>query len=181
MERSVTLAAAMDSRGYGRRGDIHRRDRRVTSALLLGGLVAACIGVFGLVSADSPVLMGLPMLALGTAASVLALVRAGRSRVRTRYRPDPWATAEWCVSLAGVTAALVFSAGAWLGAAGREASSQDAVGVARAAVVRGRRPARRSDPGGHSAARADWRQPRRRGHRSGRPCRSRGSTGAVDV
>lgn len=118
LERSVTLAAAMDSRGYGRRGDVPRRDRRATSALLLGGLVAACIGVFGLVSADSPVLLGLPMLALGAAASVLALVRAGRSRVRTRYRPDPWTTAEWCVSLAGATTALVFSAGAWLGASG---------------------------------------------------------------
>ena len=118
LERSVTLAAAMDSRGYGRRGDVPRRDRRATSALLLGGLVAACIGVFGLVSADSPVLLGLPMLALGAAASGLALVRAGRSRVRTRYRPDPWTTAEWCVSLAGATTALVFSAGAWLGASG---------------------------------------------------------------
>lgn len=122
LERSVTLAAAMDSRGYGRRGDIPPRDRRVTSALLLGGLVAACIGVFGLVSADSPVLLGLPMLVLGTGATVVALARAGRSRVRTRYRPDPWTAAEWCVSLAGVTAALVFSAGAWLGAAGMTTS-----------------------------------------------------------
>ena len=122
LERSVTLAAAMDSRGYGRRGDIHPRDRRITSALLLGGLVAACIGVFGLVSADAPVLLGLPMLVLGTAATVLALARAGRSRVRTRYRPDPWTTAEWCVSIAGASAALVFAAGSWLGAPGLSTS-----------------------------------------------------------
>lgn len=118
LERSVTLSAAMDSRGYGRRGDIPHRDRRVTSALLLGGLVAACIGVFGLVSADAPALLGLPMMTLGTAATVIALARAGRSRVRTRYRPDPWATPEWCVSLAGVTVGVAFAAAAWLGVAG---------------------------------------------------------------
>jgi energy-coupling factor transport system permease protein len=122
LERSVTLAAAMDSRGYGRRGDIPRRDRHVTSALLLGGLVTACIGVFGLVSADSPVVLGLPMLVLGTVATVIALARAGRSRVRTRYRPDPWSASEWWVSLAGVSAAVAFSVAAWLGAAGMTTS-----------------------------------------------------------
>ncbi len=58
LERSVMLAAAMDSRGYGRRGTVPARRRRLVSALLLGGLVAACIGVFGLVSADSPVVLG---------------------------------------------------------------------------------------------------------------------------
>ncbi|HAN70368.1 MAG TPA: cobalt ABC transporter permease [Actinobacteria bacterium] len=114
LERSVTLAAAMDSRGYGRRGTQPPAQRRAAAALLLGGLVAACIGIYGLVSTGSPALLGLPLLVLGTVATVGALALAGRSRVRTRYRPDPWRGPEWLVSAAGIVTAALFSAGAYL-------------------------------------------------------------------
>lgn len=122
LERSVTLAAAMDSRGYGRRGDITVRERRMTSAMLLAGLVAACIGVFGLVSSDSPVYLGLPMLLLGMLMTMVAVLRAGRTRVRTRYRPDPWRAPEWAVAGAGVVIAAVFAAAAWLQVSGMTAT-----------------------------------------------------------
>lgn len=122
LERSVTLAAAMDSRGYGRRGDITARERRMTSMMLLVGLVAACIGVFGLVSSDSPAYLGLPMLLLGTLMTMVAVLRAGRSRVRTRYRPDPWRAPEWAVAGAGLVTATAFSAAGWLGVPGMSAT-----------------------------------------------------------
>ena len=41
LDRSFQLAAAMDSRGYGRSGAVPPRVRRVTAALLLGGLARA--------------------------------------------------------------------------------------------------------------------------------------------
>lgn len=122
LERSVTLAAAMDSRGYGRRGPVPLRRRRTASGMLLGGLVAACIGTYGLVSADAPVLLGLPMLAIGVAASVTGVALAGRASVRTRYRPDPWRGPEWLVSGAGVLVALAFAVAAWVGVAGMTAA-----------------------------------------------------------
>ena len=90
----------------------------MVSTLLLGGLVAACIGVFGLVSADSPVALGLPMLVLGVGTAVAGMVLAGRATVRTRYRPDPWRMPEWLVAGAGVAAALLIAAAAWLGVPG---------------------------------------------------------------
>lgn len=118
LERSVILAAAMDSRGYGRRGAISPTQRRIASTALLGGLAAACIGVYGLVSVGSPVALGLPMMVVGVLATVYGAVVAGRRNMRTTYRPDPWRLAEWLVLLAGVGTALLFAAVGWLGAAG---------------------------------------------------------------
>lgn len=118
LERSVILAAAMDSRGYGRRGALSPAQRRRTSFALLGGLAAACIGAFGLVSVGSPALLGLPMLVLGVLATVYGVMVAGRRNVRTTYRPDPWRLPEWWVLLAGVGTALAFAASAWLRIAG---------------------------------------------------------------
>jgi energy-coupling factor transport system permease protein len=122
LERSVTLAAAMDSRGYGRRGTVPARQRRTASSMLLGGLVAACIGAYGLVSAGSPALLGLPMLAFGVTAAVAGVVLAGRTSVRTRYRPDPWRGPEWLVSAAGVGTALLFAGAGWQEVAGMTTS-----------------------------------------------------------
>ena len=50
LDRSVALAAAMDSRGYGRRGPVSRQSQLASQALMLTALVAAVIAVFGLVS-----------------------------------------------------------------------------------------------------------------------------------
>lgn len=113
LERSVLLAAAMDSRGYGRTAGISASARRLASTLLLVGLVAACIGTYGIVATGSPALLGLPLLAAGLLVSILGISMAARRSVRTRYRPDPWWLAEWLVAAAGICAAAVFSWAAW--------------------------------------------------------------------
>jgi energy-coupling factor transport system permease protein len=104
LERSVELAAAMDSRGFGRAtGD--RRTRLFTAALTTGGLMGVCIGSYGLLDAESPPLLGLPLLALGVALAAGGLVVGGRRATRTRYRPDPWRSPEWLTTLSGAVAA----------------------------------------------------------------------------
>ena len=113
LDRSVTLAAAMDSRGYGRRGSQSAAQRKGSAALLLFGLVAACIGSYGLVAAGSPLLMDAPMLAFGIISCVTAITWSARGSVRTRYRPDPWWTSEWLVAGAGILAAACFLAARW--------------------------------------------------------------------
>lgn len=118
LERSVALAAAMDSRGYGRRGTVDPRAHRSTGLLLLAGLIAACVGVFGLVSAGMPGWVGLTLVICGGAACSWALARAGRTRSRTSYRPDPWAAPEWAVAMSGLLAGLVAVTAAWLGVTG---------------------------------------------------------------
>lgn len=105
LDRSLLLAAAMDSRGYGRRPDGSLAARRATSALMLAGLVGAAIGTYGLLDATAPALLGLPMLAVGLALAVLGLRAGGRRVVHSTYRPDPWSWPEWATAAAGVVAA----------------------------------------------------------------------------
>jgi energy-coupling factor transport system permease protein len=104
LERSVDLAAAMDSRGFGRgAGDPGLRRR--SGALTLLGLLGVCAGLYGLLDADSPTALGLPLLAGGAVVAGTGLTVGGRRSARTRYRPDRWGPLEWVVSASGVVAA----------------------------------------------------------------------------
>lgn len=105
LERSVDLAAAMDSRGYGRTTDGGRVSRRVTAVLVFGGLLGVCVGIYGLLDGTASAWLGLPMLLLGLVAAGAGLHVGGRRSGRTRYRPDPWALPEWLVTGCGVVAA----------------------------------------------------------------------------
>lgn len=101
LERSVALAASMDSRGYGRRGTATPLNRRVASVLLLGGLLVICAGLYLALDGSSATPIGLPVMAIGSAALAGSLIVRGRQSQRTRYRPDPWVAPEWLVSATG--------------------------------------------------------------------------------
>src|SRR5581483_5912524 len=60
LERSVLMAAAMDSRGYGRTGSATRTTRRLTAALMLAGMAGLCVGCYGLLSGSGPRLLATP-------------------------------------------------------------------------------------------------------------------------
>jgi energy-coupling factor transport system permease protein len=105
LEHSVELAAAMDSRGYGRTTDTARVSRRLTALLVFGGLLGVCVGVYGLLDATTSAWLGLPMLLVGSALAALGIAVGGRRTGRTRYRPDVWALPEWLVTGCGVVAA----------------------------------------------------------------------------
>ncbi|MFM9136211.1 MAG: energy-coupling factor transporter transmembrane component T [bacterium] len=121
LERSAALAAAMDSRGYGRTAAnpaSPRLAQRTASAALLLGLVAALVGCYGLLDATAPALLGLPMLVVGLGLAVAGLFLAGRRSVRTRYRPDPWALPEWGVAACGLATATAYVAAGMTGVPG---------------------------------------------------------------
>ncbi len=105
LERSVELAAAMDSRGYGRTVAVSAARRRATAALSLTGLLAVCAGLYGLLGADTPAAMGVPPLAAGLAAVTAGLWLGGKRSPRTRYRPATWTLPEWIVAGCGLAAA----------------------------------------------------------------------------
>jgi energy-coupling factor transport system permease protein len=105
LERSVELAAAMDSRGYGRTTDASRVSRRLTGLLVFGGLLGVCLGVYGLLDGTVTGWLGMPMLAVGVLVAALGIYFGGRRTGRTKYRPDPWALPEWLVTGSGVLAA----------------------------------------------------------------------------
>jgi len=108
LDRSLLLAAAMDSRGYGRQGTDTPRTRRLTGGLLVAGLLGLCAGAYGLLDGTAPSLLGLPSLAAGAVLCVSGLVLGSRRVTRTTYRPDPWLWPEWVVAGCGVLTAVVF-------------------------------------------------------------------------
>lgn len=108
IDRAITLAASMDSRGYGRRAT--RSAPRLQATLLLGGLCCACVGSYAVIAANTTDWLALPMILLGLLGCVLAAVLAGRGSGRTRYRPDPWRGPEWLVLGAGLLVATTFTA-----------------------------------------------------------------------
>ncbi|MGW1280393.1 energy-coupling factor transporter transmembrane component T [Streptomyces tsukubensis] len=117
LERSLRLAAAMDSRGYGRAGSATRRSRRLTGALMLLGMCGLCAGAYGLLDASAPRPLGLPALAFGALLCLAGLRLGGRRVTRTLYRPDPWRLPEWAVAGCGVLSAVLLFSGAGFDAA----------------------------------------------------------------
>ncbi|GAA0727288.1 CbiQ family ECF transporter T component [Dactylosporangium roseum] len=113
LDRSLALAAAMDSRGYARAGTTPRPVRLATGALVVAGLLGVCVGVYGLLDATTPRTLGLPVLAAGALAAVAGMLLGGRRVRRSRYRPDPWRPAETLTVLCGAGAgALLFTTAA---------------------------------------------------------------------
>lgn len=111
LERSLSLAAGMDTRGYGRTSGATPRERRTTGGLMLLGLCALAIGVYGGLDQTTPSWLGRPMLLLGVVVSAVAVRLAGRRVGRSRYRPDRWRWPELVVAASGV---LVGAAGWWI-------------------------------------------------------------------
>ncbi|MFD8700319.1 CbiQ family ECF transporter T component [Kitasatospora purpeofusca] len=112
LERSVALAAAMDTRGFGRTAAVPRRIAVLTAGLTLAGLLGICLAAYGLLTAGGAG-WAAPVLVIGLAAAFAGLLLGGRRSVRTRYRPDPWALPEWLTAGSGVAVA---AATAWLAA-----------------------------------------------------------------
>ncbi len=105
LDRSLLLAAAMDSRGYGRASAAPGPQRLVTATVTFAGLLASAVGLYGVLDASTPALMGTPLLAVGLALSAAGLWLGGRHVSRSTYRPDPWRGAEWLTVACGVVAA----------------------------------------------------------------------------
>ncbi|MGA4669298.1 energy-coupling factor transporter transmembrane component T [Propionibacteriaceae bacterium Y1923] len=108
LERSMRLATAMESRGYGR---TLRTDRTpasaATSVLLVAGLVGLVFCTYALFAiADAQVWAPIGMV-LASAVLLVGLHLSGRGQRISRYRPHPWRWRDTAVVACGGVAALV--------------------------------------------------------------------------
>lgn len=122
LERSIDLAAAMDARGFGRRGNVPPLHRRMASTLTVVGLLAICAGTYGLLAAGAPALLGVPLMLAGAVVAVAGFAVGNKASGRTHYRPDAWHVTEWAVAVTGVAVAA-----AYLVVAHRDPSTLDAM------------------------------------------------------
>ncbi|ALG09130.1 energy-coupling factor transporter transmembrane component T [Kibdelosporangium phytohabitans] len=107
LDRSLRLAASMDSRGYGRAGKVVARTRLFTGALMIVGLLGVCVGVYATLDGSTPRFLAGPVLFAGAAIALVGFRLAGNRVKRTRYRPDRWQPAEVVVALSGIAVAVV--------------------------------------------------------------------------
>jgi energy-coupling factor transport system permease protein len=126
LDRAVSLAAAMDSRGYGRAGAVPRRVRLVTSTAVVVGLAGVALGVYGVLDGGAPgvagvSLLGWPAVVAGCTLAVAAALLARRRVGRSVYRPDPWRLPEVLVVATGLVAVVAVVTTQAAGVAGLEA------------------------------------------------------------
>src|SRR5690606_7649899 len=104
LERSIALAASMDSRGYAR---VHRGSSRIVLGLLLVALLGAALGTYALLDGTAPRWLAAPLLVGGGLAAVVASIIASRRVSTTRYRPDVWRSRERVIAGCGVAIAVL--------------------------------------------------------------------------
>jgi energy-coupling factor transport system permease protein len=96
LERAITLAESMDSRGFARGGPTSRE--RVAAWCGASGLLALAGAFVALVAGESTI--ALALVVGGAAAVVLAMVVASRASTRVRYRPRRLTRADVVIMVA---------------------------------------------------------------------------------
>ena len=110
IERSMALAAGMESRGFARTRGLPVRG---TLPLMLVFVVVATFGVYLLLSTSLwQVALGLVL--VGITGTAVGLRRAGARLEVTHYRPHPWGVRESLVALSGVLAAALVLGLGWV-------------------------------------------------------------------
>lgn len=108
IDRSMALAAGMESRGFARTRGLPVRG---TLPLMLGSVGVAMLGAFLLLSTGFWQVATIALM-VGLVGTAIGLRRAGSRLAVTSYRPHPWTWRATGVAVSGVlVAALVFGMG----------------------------------------------------------------------
>ena len=110
-ERSLGLAASMESRGYGRAVRSTPTSRRLATGLALAGLAGVLAGLYGLLDASAGGMLGLPLLLVGVVLAGASLVVGASREERTGHRRDSWSWSESATVCAGAVAAAALVLG----------------------------------------------------------------------
>lgn len=114
LDRSITLAAAMDSRGYGRTDGTAGGARSASTVTLIAGLVVATVGTYGLLGTGAATWWGPLLVVAGVGAIVTSVAVASKRSTRTRYRPNRWHPSDVLTAVIGLMVAAAFLLTAFL-------------------------------------------------------------------
>lgn len=102
IESSLALAASMDSRGFGRRGELSRLELISARVSSLAAVALLVIGSFLLLT-GGPRPAALIVIGTGLAATIATIRLNSKSQIRTRYQPETFGPVDfalWVVSIA---------------------------------------------------------------------------------
>jgi energy-coupling factor transport system permease protein len=104
LDRSLALAASMNSRGYAQG---NRGRSAAVSVMMFSALLAIALGIYALLDGSTPPWLGPALLGAAGAVAIAGSVIASARLRRSRYRPDPWTLQSTIVAASGVSAALI--------------------------------------------------------------------------
>ena len=107
LDQSITLAASMDVRGFGRTASIPEDARRRANVAMGIGFVASGIALYGLVGAAGSQTLGITALAAAGLALGWSFHVLSRVTRRTRYRIERWDRRAWSVTGACATTLVI--------------------------------------------------------------------------
>jgi energy-coupling factor transport system permease protein len=111
IDRSMALAASMDARGFGRRGNLTKLQIRFSRVASLVSISALACGAYLLLTADAP-WATVVTFTLGLSGIYTSLKISGTSNLRTRYATHTWQLRESLLAGASALLVVLFALGA---------------------------------------------------------------------
>jgi len=106
MDRSLALAASMDARGFGRRGNLSLGTLRLVRALSFSAAVTLAIGAYLLVAASEFGLLATALIAASLVAIAIVIRITSLQSVRTSYRKLSFGLVDWGLVAAAIAIVL---------------------------------------------------------------------------
>ena len=111
IDKSLGLAASMDSRGFGRRGSMSTSEVRLARTFSLLTICLVLVGSYLLLTLSDSPLIALACIVVGLAFMVFSVRLTSKRSNRTRYKKQPWAFQDFLVL--GLGAAAIVLALIW--------------------------------------------------------------------
>ena len=107
IDQSLSLAASMDARGFGRTGNLGISERRLARALSLGGLLAIVIASYLLLATSEQKAMAIALAVVGVGCLAFNIRIASRRSLRTRFRRVRPGIRDALVAVIGISVAIL--------------------------------------------------------------------------
>ena len=113
IDKSLSLAASMDSRGFGRRGNMSKWEMRLARTASLLAISLSIIGSYLLLTTGGPPLLAITVIGLGISSLAFAVHLTSKRNNRTRYKKPSWALQDFVIAGFAAAASVAAFSGWW--------------------------------------------------------------------
>lgn len=113
IENSLSLAASMDARGFGRQGSMTKSELAISRLASLGSLLAIIFGMFFLLS-GAALTISVGLMLLGLVLVFVAMRMAAKRSIRTRFQPRGLTRFDFALAVLSTVLITASSFGWWL-------------------------------------------------------------------